>query len=61
MTMLSLAMALFMAFLFMLVMFGVSIIDRRMELSETQKDLLFYSLIGSVVVFLLSLVGYVEK
>ena len=61
MTMLSLAIALFMAFLFMLIMFGVSIIDRRMDLSETQKDLLFYSLIGSVVVFLLSLVGYVEK
>ena len=59
MTMLSLSMALFVAFLFMLVIFGLSIVDRRMELSETQKDLLFYSLSGSVVVFLLSLVGYV--
>ena len=59
MNLFSLAMLLFVVFLPMFVIFGLSVVDSRMKLSETQKGLLLYSLSGSVVVFALSLVGYV--
>lgn len=42
-----------------LIFAGLGIFNRRMELNEWQKDILFYSLFGFVICTVLSLVGYV--